>query len=55
MTKSNFPWKFAWNFLLLILACVMTVSQFINHSMPGAVGFGMIVYILVKLTYLESR
>lgn len=55
MSKSNFPWKFAWNFLLLILACIMCVSQFVNHSMPGFVGFGMIVYIIAKLTYLENR
>ena len=52
-TNNNFPWVFLWNFVLLLLACIMGVMQFVHGSWPGAIGFGMIAYILVKLIRLE--
>lgn len=55
MTKTDFPWKFLWNFVLLFLAVCCLVSQAVHQSVPGVMGFGFIVYILVKLIYLEKQ
>lgn len=54
-TKNNFPWAFAWNFILLLIACICTVAQLVNGSVPGFIGFGMITYVLVKLINIENR
>lgn len=51
--KNNFPWAFLWNFVLLLLACIMMVMQFVNGSWPGAIGFAMIAYVIVRLIKLE--
>ena len=53
-TKNNFPWRFLWNFVLLFLAIVCCISQAVNGSMPGAVAFGYISYIIYKLMILEK-
>ena len=55
LTKTNFPWLFLWNFLLLALAVICMVSQAVHQRWPGAAAFAFIVYILVRLIYIENR
>ena len=55
MTKSDFPWAFLWNFVMLLLAASMCVAQLVGGSCAGTVGFGLIAYVIVKLIRLEQR
>lgn len=54
LTKTDFPWRFLWNFVLLFLAVCCLVSQAVHHSVPGTAAFAFIVYILYKLIRLEK-
>lgn len=54
LTKTDFPWRFLWNFVLLFLAVCCLVAQAVNHSVPGTAAFAFIVYIIYKLIRLEK-
>lgn len=54
-TKSNFPWRFLWDFTLTVFACIIAIAQACYGSAFSALAFAFIAYILYKLMIIDDN